>query len=221
VIRVVLADDQAMMRAGLRALLEESDDIRVVGEAGDGREAVRRTVELRPEVVVLDVRMPVLDGIEATRAIRADARTAAVGVLIVTTFEIDEYIFAALRAGANGFVVKDNEPDDLLRAVRVVAAGRSMLAPSVTGRVMREFAARAREVPPAPLLARLTEREREVMGLAARGMSNEQIAGRLYLSVATVKTHLSRLMTKLDARDRSQVVVIAYETGLVRPGWSA
>ncbi|MEU7871457.1 response regulator transcription factor [Dactylosporangium sp. NPDC049140] len=220
-IRVVLADDQAMMRAGLRALLEESDDIRVVGEAADGHEAVRRTAELRPEVVVMDVRMPALDGIEATRAIRADARIAGVGILIVTTFELDEYIFAALRAGAGGFVVKDNEPDDLLRAVRAVAGGASMLAPSVTGRVVREFAAHARDRPPSGTLDRLTEREREVMALAAQGLSNHQIAGRLYLSVATVKTHLSRLMAKLGARDRSHVVVIAYESGLVRPGWTS
>ncbi|MFI5907486.1 response regulator [Dactylosporangium sp. NPDC051541] len=217
-ISVVLAEDQAMMRAGLRALLEESDDIRVVGEAADGREAVRRAAELRPHVVVMDVRMPVLDGIAATRVIRR--ANPDVRVLIVTTFEVDEYIFAALRAGAGGFVVKDNEPDDLLRAVRAVAGGASMLAPSVTGRVVREFAARSRELPPSALLDRLTLREREIMGLAGQGLSNDQIAGRLFLSVATVKTHLSRLMVKIDARDRSQVVVLAYETGLVRPGWS-
>jgi DNA-binding NarL/FixJ family response regulator len=221
VIRVVLADDQAMMRAGLRALLEESDDIRVVGEAADGREAVRRALELRPEVVVMDIRMPAMDGIEATRAIVAEPRLAGVRVLIVTTFELDEYIFGALRAGARGFVVKDNEPDELLRAVRAVAAGASMLAPSVTGRVVHEYASRAKAPPPAAALGRLTDREREVMALAAQGLSNDQIARRLYVSVATVKTHISRLMFKLDARDRAQVVVTAYETGLVRPGWMA
>jgi DNA-binding NarL/FixJ family response regulator len=163
--------------------------------------------------------MPGLDGIEATRAIASDRRLDGVRVLIVTTFELDEYIFAALRAGASGFVVKDNEPDDLIRAVRAVASGASMLAPSVTNRVVNEFASRAKELPPAAALDRLTGREREVMALAAQGLSNEQIALRLYVSVATVKTHISRLMLKLDARDRSQVVVTAYETGLVRPGW--
>ncbi|WP_433045523.1 response regulator transcription factor [Dactylosporangium sp. CS-033363] len=218
-IRVLLADDQAMMRAGLRALLEDSADITVVGEAGDGREAVRQAGILRPAVVVMDVRMPAMDGIEATRAIMTDRRLAGVRVLIVTTFELDEYIFAALRAGASGFVVKDNEPEDLIRAVRAVAAGASMLAPSVTNRVVHEFASRAKELPPASALDRLTDREREVMALAAQGLSNDQIALRLYVSVATVKTHISRLMLKLDARDRAQVVVTAYETGLVRPGW--
>ncbi|WP_433219284.1 response regulator [Dactylosporangium sp. CS-047395] len=218
-IRVLLADDQAMMRAGLRALLEDSADITVVGEAADGREAVRQAGILRPAVVVMDVRMPVMDGIEATRAIMTDRRLAGVRVLIVTTFELDEYIFAALRAGASGFVVKDNEPEDLLRAVRAVAAGASMLAPSVTNRVVHEFASRAKELPPASALDRLTDREREVMALAAQGLSNDQIALRLFVSVATVKTHISRLMLKLDARDRAQVVVTAYETGLVRPGW--
>ncbi len=218
-IRVLIADDQAMMRAGLRALLAESHDITVVGEAGTGREAVQQAATLRPAVVVMDIRMPVMDGIEATRAIVADQRLAGVRVLIVTTFELDEYIFAALRAGASGFVVKDNEPEDLIRAVRAVAAGTSMLAPSVTNRVVHEYASRARELPPASKLARLTDREREVMALAAQGLSNDQIALRLYVSVATVKTHISRLMQKLDARDRAQVVVTAYETGLVRPGW--
>ncbi|HEX7745963.1 MAG TPA: response regulator transcription factor [Micromonosporaceae bacterium] len=220
-IRVVLADDQAMMRAGLRALLEESDDIRVVGEAADGHEAVRLALDLLPDVVVMDIRMPVMDGIAATRAMVAEPRLAAVRVLIVTTFELDEYIFAALRAGASGFVVKDNEPDDLLRAVRAVATGASMLAPTVASRVVHEYARRAKDPPRATALDRLTDREREVMALAAEGLSNEQIARRLYLSVATVKTHISRLMLKLDARDRSQVVVTAYETGLVRPGWMA
>ncbi len=218
-IRVLLADDQAMMRAGLRALLEESSDIEVVGEAANGREAVQQAGILLPAVVVMDIRMPAMDGIEATRAIMTDRRLAGVRVLIVTTFELDEYIFAALRAGASGFVVKDNEPEDLIRAVRAVAAGASMLAPSVTNRVVHEFASRAKELPPASALDRLTGREREVMALAAQGLTNDQIALRLYVSVATVKTHISRLMLKLDARDRAQVVVTAYETGLVRPGW--
>jgi DNA-binding NarL/FixJ family response regulator len=218
-IRVLLADDQAMMRAGLRALLEDHDGIRVVGEAANGREAVQQAVALLPAVVVMDIRMPGMDGIEATRAIMTDRRPAGVRVLIVTTFELDEYIFAALRAGASGFVVKDNEPEDLIRAVRAVAAGASMLAPSVTSRVVHEYASRAKELPPQSLLNRLTVREREVMALAAQGLSNDQIALRLYVSVATVKTHISRLMLKVDARDRAQVVVTAYETGLVRPGW--
>jgi DNA-binding NarL/FixJ family response regulator len=218
-IRVLLADDQAMMRAGLRALLEESADILVVGEAANGREAVQQARTLLPAVVVMDVRMPAMDGIEATRAIMADPRLAGVRVLIVTTFELDEYIFAALRAGASGFVVKDNEPEDLIRAVRAVAAGASMLAPTVTNRVVHEFASRAKELPPATVLGRLTGREREVMALVAQGLSNDQIALRLYVSVATVRTHVSRLMLKVDARDRAQVVVTAYETGLVRPGW--
>jgi len=216
---VLLADDQAMMRAGLRVLLEESAGITVVGEAANGRDAVRQAGVLRPAVVVMDVRMPGMDGIEATRMIMTDRRLAGVRVLIVTTFELDEYIFAALRAGASGFVVKDNEPEDLIRAVRAVAAGASMLAPSVTHRVVHEFASRAKDLPPASVLDRLTAREREVMALAAQGLSNEQIALRLYVSVATVKTHISRLMVKLPARDRAQVVVAAYETGLVRPGW--
>jgi DNA-binding NarL/FixJ family response regulator len=218
-IRVVLADDQALMRAGLRSLLEDGTDISVVGEAADGRSAVDLATRLAPEVVVMDIRMPVLDGIEATRAIVADPQLEAVKVLIVSTFDLDEYIFAALCAGASGFVVKDNEPEDLLRAVREVAAGESMLAPSVTRRVVREFASRAKIVPPTDSLARLTDREREVMALAAQGLTNDEIAGRLFLSVATVKTHISRLMTKLHARDRAQVVMTAYETGLVRPGW--
>ncbi|GAA2363356.1 response regulator transcription factor [Dactylosporangium salmoneum] len=216
-IRVVLADDQAMMRAGLRALLEESPDIRVVAEAADGRAAVRQAAALRPDVVAMDIRMPVLDGIDATCEIRA--LPGDIRVLIVTTFEVDEYIFAALRAGASGFVVKDNEPEDLLRAVRTVAAGASMLAPSVTSRVVTEYAARAKPPPPSAGLSRLTEREREVLTLAAQGLPNDQIARRLYVSPATVKTHISRLMLKLKARDRAQLVVAAYETGLVRPGW--
>jgi DNA-binding NarL/FixJ family response regulator len=218
-IRVVLADDQALMRAGLRSLLEDGTDISVVGEAADGHSAVDLATRLVPEVVVMDIRMPVLDGIEATRAIVAHPQLEAVKVLIVSTFDLDEYIFAALCAGASGFVVKDNEPEDLLRAVREVAAGESMLAPSVTRRVVREFASRAKIVPSTGSLARLTDREREVMALAAQGLTNDEIAGRLFLSVATVKTHISRLMTKLHARDRAQVVMTAYETGLVRPGW--
>jgi DNA-binding NarL/FixJ family response regulator len=218
VTRVVVADDQPVVLEGFAAMLGAAPDLEVVGTAPDGERLVALVGRTQPDVAVVDVRMPVLDGIAATREIRA---TTASRVLVLTTFELDEYIFAALRAGASGFVVKDNEPDDLIRAVRAVASGASMLAPSVTNRVVTEYATRAKELPPATALQRLTGREREVMALAAQGLSNEQIALRLYLSVATVKTHISRLMLKLDARDRSQVVVTAYETGLVRPGWMA
>ncbi|MDG6107774.1 response regulator transcription factor [Dactylosporangium aurantiacum] len=217
-IRVVLADDQALMRAGLRALLQDGG-IDVVAEVGDGDAAVRRAAELRPHVVLMDVRMPVMDGLEATRRIAGDPRLDAVKVLILTTFEIDEYVFDALRAGASGFVLKDSEPDELLRAIHAVAAGDAMLAPSVTRRLVREFASRAKEVRPAGRLAALTERERQVLVLAAQGLTNDEIAARLFVTLATAKTHISRAMTKLRARDRAQLVIMAYETGLIRPGW--
>jgi DNA-binding NarL/FixJ family response regulator len=218
-IRVVLADDQALMRAGLRALLQDSGEIDVVAEVGDGCAAVRTARELRPHVVVMDVRMPVMDGLEATKLIAGDPRLDAVKVLILTTFEIDEYVFDALRSGASGFLLKDNEPDDLIRAIQAVAVGDSVLAPTVTRRLITEFAARAKAVQPTAQLAALTDREREVMVLAAQGLTNDEIAARLFVSSATAKTHISRVMSKLKARDRAQVVIMGYETGLVRPGW--
>ncbi len=219
-IRVVLADDQALLRAGFRALLDAQDGIEVVGEAADGREAVEAARALTPDVVLMDIRMPTLDGIAATRAIAADPQLAAVRIVILTTFELDEYVFDALRAGAAGFLVKDTKPSDLIEAVRVVAAGEALLSPSVTRRLIGEFAARAKQPPRSATLEELTDREREVMALAAAGLSNDQIAQRLVVSSATAKTHISRAMIKLGARDRAQLVVIAYESGLVRPGWS-
>ena len=219
-IRVLLADDQALVRAGFRALLDAQEDIEVVGEAGDGDQAVRLTMELRPDVVLMDIRMPGRDGLEATRLIAADDRLAGVRIVILTTFELDEYVFEAIRSGASGFLVKDTEPVELLRAVRAVAAGDALLSPGVTRRLIGEFASRAKEPALGPELARLTEREREVMALVAAGLTNEEIAEKLYLSPATAKTHVSRAMVKLGARDRAQLVVLAYESGLVRPGWS-
>jgi DNA-binding NarL/FixJ family response regulator len=219
VIRVVLADDQALVRAGFVALLEAQDDVTVVGQAGDGAEAVRLTTELRPDVVLMDIRMPGLDGLQATRRIAADPALAGVRVVVLTTFELDEYVFEAIRAGAAGFLVKHTEPADLVRAVRVVAAGEAMLSPGVTRRLVAEFAARAKEPVAGDGLAVLTDREREVLALVGQGLSNDEIAARLYMSPATARTHVSRAMTKLRARDRAQLVVLAYESGLVRPGW--
>ena len=218
-IRVLLADDQALVRAGFRALLDAQDDIEVVGEAGDGEEAVRLATELVPDVVLMDIRMPGVDGLEATKRIAADERLNDVRIVILTTFEVDEYVFEALRVGASGFLVKDTEPAELLRAVRAVAGGEALLSPGVTRRLIAEFAARAKEPRPQSDLEVLTEREREVMALVAEGLSNEEIAQRLYVSPATAKTHVSRAMVKLGARDRAQLVVTAYESGLVRPGW--
>ncbi|HTJ33625.1 MAG TPA: response regulator transcription factor [Dactylosporangium sp.] len=218
-IKVLLADDQALVRAGFRALLDAQSDIEVVAEAADGAEAVRRTVQTRPDVVLMDIRMPVLDGLEATRQIAADARLSDVRIVILTTFDLDEYVFEALRVGASGFLVKDTEPVDLLRGVRAVAAGDALLSPGVTRRLIEEFASRSR-APLAPMsLDTLTDREREVMALVGAGLSNEDIAAKLYVSPATAKTHVSRAMIKLGARDRAQLVVFAYEAGLVRPGW--
>jgi DNA-binding NarL/FixJ family response regulator len=222
VITVLLADDQALVRAGFRALLGAEPDIAVVGEASDGVEAVRLTREHRPDVVLMDIRMPGVDGLEATRRIAAEPALAGTRVVILTTFELDEYVFEALRTGASGFLVKDTEPVELLRAVRAVAAGDALLSPSVTRRVIGEFAtagARGRTAPPPRELEQLTEREREVMMLVAEGLSNDEIAGRLLISPATAKTHVSRAMIKLGARDRAQLVVYAYEAGLIRPGW--
>jgi DNA-binding NarL/FixJ family response regulator len=216
---VVLADDQALIRGGLRALIDAQDDLAVVGEASDGAEAVSVVREHVPDVVLMDIRMPEVDGLEATRRIAADERLDRVRVVILTTFELDEYVFESLRVGASGFLVKDTEPADLLRAVRAAAAGDALLSPGVTRRLIEEFATSAKPAGLAPQLDLLTDREREVMALVAEGLSNDEIAERLYVSPATAKTHVSRSMIKLGARDRAQLVVFAYETGLVRPRW--
>jgi DNA-binding NarL/FixJ family response regulator len=220
-VRVVVADDQALVRAGFVALLQAQQDIDVVGEAEDGEQAVRLAADLTPDVVLMDIRMPGTDGLEATRRIAADPRLRQVRVVVLTTFEVDEYVFEALRAGATGFLVKHTEPAELVRAVRVAAAGEALLSPGVTRRLVAEFAARARRAPDSTRLADLTDREREVMALVAEGLTNDEIAGRLFLSPATARTHVSRILQKLGARDRSQLVVLAYESGLVRPGWQA
>jgi DNA-binding NarL/FixJ family response regulator len=218
-IRVVLADDQALVRAGFRALLDSEPDIEVVGEAGDGAHALRLARQERPDVVLMDIRMPGMDGLEATRQIAADPELSGVRIVVLTTFELDEYVAEALRFGAAGFLVKNTDPAELVRGVRVVAAGEGLLSPSVTRRVIEQFALRAATPPPPRRLAELTEREREVVALAGAGLSNDEIAARLVVSPATAKTHVSRAMVKLGARDRAQLVVFAYEAGLVRPGW--
>ncbi|UED85574.1 response regulator [Streptomyces profundus] len=219
--RVVLADDQTVVRAGFRALLDLTDDLVVVAEAGDGERALDAVRTTRPDVVLMDIRMPRVDGLEATRRIAADPALDAVRVLVLTTYEADEYVFEALRAGAAGFLLKDIEPDALREAIRAVATGRSLLAPAVTRRVIEEFARlRAPLDDGAHRLAPLTGREREVMALVAAGLTNEEIGARLLMSPLTAKTHVSRAMTKLGARDRAQLVVIAYETGLVRAGFA-
>ena len=217
-IRVLLADDQTLVRSGFRALLERSDDIEVVGEAADGAEAIDLAGAERPDVLLMDIRMPGVDGLEATRRITADETLAKVRVIMLTTFELDEYVFEALHAGASGFLLKDVEPDELRAAVRIVAHGEALLSPSVTRRLIREFVAQpGRHRPPPEQLDSLTEREREVLALVAQGLSNQEIAERLVISPATAKTHVSRTMMKLHAHDRAQLVVLAYETGLVRP----
>ncbi|WP_370615748.1 response regulator [Mumia qirimensis] len=219
-IRVLLADDQALLRAGFRALIEAEDDLEVVGEASTGDEAVALVRTLHPDVVLMDIRMPELDGLAATRSITEDPALAETRVVILTTFELDEYVFEAVRIGASGFLVKDTAPADLLAGIRAVAAGDALLSPSVTRRLIGEFASRSRPATAPALMDPLTEREREVVALVGEGLSNDEIAARLVVSVATAKTHVSRAMLKLGARDRAQLVVMAYESGLVRPGWS-
>jgi DNA-binding NarL/FixJ family response regulator len=219
-IRVLVADDQALVRAGFVALLDAQDGIAVIAEADTGAAALAAARELRPDVVLMDIRMPEMDGLAATRAIAAEPALVNVRVVVLTTFELDEYVFEAMRAGASGFLVKHTEPAELVRAVRVVADGEALLSPSVTRRLVSEFAARTkRPAGPSTALAELTSREREVMALVAEGLTNAEIGERLFMSPATARTHVSRILTKLGARDRTQLVVMAYESGLVRPGW--
>jgi DNA-binding NarL/FixJ family response regulator len=218
-VRVVVADDQLLVRAGFRVLVDSAPDLEVIGEAGDGTEAVELARRERPDVVLMDIRMPRMDGLEATRRIVADELLDGVRVLVLTTFDLDEYVYQALRAGASGFLLKDTPPADLLAAIRVVAAGDALLAPRVTRRLIEEFARRPEPAAVTPAaLAALTDREREVLALVARGLSNAEIAERLFVSAATTKTHVSRVLAKLGARDRAQLVMLAYETGLVTPG---
>ncbi|WP_405867590.1 response regulator transcription factor [Streptomyces sp. NBC_01515] len=212
-VRIVLADDQPLIRAGLRMVIAATPDLEIVGEAGTGTEAVRIVRELRPDVVVMDIRMPGMDGIEATRMITSNA--SAPRVLILTTFDDDNNVYAALRAGASGFLVKDMALDDILAATRVVAAGDALIAPSVTRRLIEEFANRPAAAAPPQRLDAITEREREVLTLVGRGLSNSEVAAELFIGHATAKTHVARLLTKLDARDRVQLVIIAYRAGLV------
>ncbi|GAB3715096.1 response regulator transcription factor [Amycolatopsis oliviviridis] len=218
-IRVLLVDDQRLVRAGFKSILDGEDDITVVAEAADGRESLEAAHEHRPDVVLMDIRMPVMDGLTATRHLLGDPALTGIKVVILTTFDLDEDVYGALRAGASGFLVKDTEPEELIHGVRVVARGDALLAPSITRRLISEFAGRVARPAPSPVLNRLTEREREVMGLVAAGLSNDEIAKELVLSPATAKTHVSRIMTKVDVRDRAQLVVLAYESGMVTPRW--
>lgn len=219
-IRVLLVDDQPLVRGGFAAILGTKPDIDVVGEANDGHEALEQVRATIPDVVLMDIRMPRMNGLEATKAITNDPALGHVKVIILTTFEIDEYVFESLRGGASGFLIKHCGPDDLVQAVRVTAAGDAMLSPSITRRLVEEYAARAKEpVGGQTDLEQLTDREREVVTLAAQGLDNDELAARLYLSIATVKTHISRAMSKLHIRSRAQLVIFAYETGLVRAGW--
>jgi DNA-binding NarL/FixJ family response regulator len=218
-IRVAVADDQALVRRGFVVILRSAADIEVVGEAGNGSEAVRLVRRERPDVALMDVQMPVMDGLEATRQIMAEPDTST-RVLILTTFDLDDYVYEALRAGASGFLLKDTPPDDFVAAVRVIAAGEALLAPTVTRRLIAEFARRPTPETTQTRLAALTERERDVLTAAAGGLSNAEIAERLSMSKATAKTHVSHLLAKLGAHDRAQLVMIAYETGLVTPGSS-
>ena len=219
-ISVFLADDQHLVRAGFCALLDAEPDIEVVGEAATGSSAVSGIIATRPDVVLMDIRMPDGDGLQATREITAHPELDGTHIVIVTTFELDEYVAEAIKAGASGFLVKDTEPAELIRAVHVVAAGDALLSPGVTRRLLSRMASGLREAPASGIFDALTARELEVLELVAHGLSNDEIAGRLFLSPLTAKTHVSRIMTKLGARDRVQLVVSAYEAGLVRPGWS-
>jgi DNA-binding NarL/FixJ family response regulator len=218
VIRVLVADDQALVRLGLKVLLESEDDMELAGEAEDGRAALQLVRRERPDVVLMDIRMPVMDGIDALRAIVADPNLNGTRVIMLTTFELDEYVFESLRIGASGFLIKDSEPEELLHAIRVVARGESLLSPTVTRRVISELAAQPSQRPaPHPGIRSLTDREREVMTLVAEGLTNDEIAERLVISPATARTHVSRAMVKLNARDRAQLVVFAYQSGLGPP----
>jgi DNA-binding NarL/FixJ family response regulator len=217
-IRVLLADDQGLIRAGFRMLLDAEADIEIVAEASDGQQAVEQAMAVKPDVVLMDIRMPRLDGVEATRAIVAEPALSDVRVVILTTYETDDYVFEALRAGASGFLLKDTDPPDLIRAIHVAAAGEALLTPSVTRRLIANYASRPRSARTAPReLDELTDREREVLSLVAQGLSNDEIAEELVISPLTAKTHVSRTMLKLSARDRAQLVVIAYQSGLVTP----
>ena len=220
-IRVAVVDDQALVRAGFVVLLESAPDLEVVGSAADGAAAVDLVVQTCPDVVLMDIRMPVMDGLEATRRILADRRCPDVRILILTTFDLDEYVYAALRAGASGFLLKDTPPADLLTGVRLVAAGDALLSPGITRHLIEAYVHQPGDAQPQTASSHLdvlTDRERDVLSLVARGLSNLEIAQRLYISPATVKTHIARTLTKLDARDRAQLIVIAYESRLVRPG---
>ena len=218
-IRVAVVDDQALVRSGFAVLLRSADGIEVVGEGSDGREAVELARRSRPDVILMDIRMPEMDGLEATRRITSDEATASTRILILSTFDLDEYVFEALRAGASGFLLKDTLPDELLAAVRVIARGEALLAPKVTSRLIEQFVQQRPAAAGLPHsgLGTLTDREREVLGAVARGQSNAEIAEHLFMSHATAKTHVSRLLTKLDVRDRAQLVVLAYEAGVVVP----
>ena len=217
-IRILIVDDQALIRSGLRMILEAETGFSVIGEAGDGREGVEMVSRMRPDVVLMDIRMPVMDGIDATRHLVGSGLDPEPRVLILTTFDLDEYVYAAIRAGASGFLLKDAPPDDLIHAIRVVARGEALLAPTVTRRLIEEFASRPEPDAAPEGMDELTEREVEVLRSLAAGLSNAEIADALFVSEATVKTHISHILTKLDLRDRVQAVVIAYESGLVRPG---
>jgi DNA-binding NarL/FixJ family response regulator len=218
-IRVLVADDQALVRGSFRVLVDTAADLQAIGEAATGAEAVEIATREKPDVLLMDIRMPVMDGIQATRQITGSPQTSGVRVLILTTFDLDEYVYAALRAGASGFLLKDTPPADLLAAIRIIAAGDALLAPAVTRRLIAEFARRPEPgQQPATTLEGVTDREREVLTLIARGLSNAEIARTLHVTMATAKTHVSRLLAKLGARDRAQLVMVAYETGLVQPG---